>query len=465
MIGVGATLNERFILEKELGQGGMGTVYRATDQLLGRNVAIKFLNDSSTEKEAQKIRLEAQILARLVHDNIVRLYDFGESAGNHFLVMEEVNGSSFASRLQDLCLHDRLRICGQVAEALDYAHLQGVVHRDVKPGNVLLTTCDEAKLSDFGLSLVTDDRNDQSGTIRGTPSYMSPEQAQGKSLDHRTDLYSLGVMVYECATGELPFIGHKMSVIGQHVRATPTAPRFKNPQISPTLESLILSLLEKHPSRRPPSGNVVALALDEEAERARRLERINPGLRRSDFRSPVPVPPSSTSSLDDMKAENAPANGAMHLDAGTTAPRMAPPAPSELPQMSAATGSWLRSLIVPVGSSRASGRVGSGADSHAVARQMLADTMATPIILSPEERYLCGHYLAYLLGGARRRGLLLRRPLDARNADRARFLLAMAWLSCVGPTDEAIDRASELLDARPEVRACAFARAGHEIPG
>ncbi len=267
MIGVGATLNERFILEKELGQGGMGTVYRATDQLLGRNVAIKFLNDSSTEKEAQKIRLEAQILARLVHDNIVRLYDLGESAGNRFLVMEEVIGSSFASRLQDLCLHDRLRICGQVAEALDYAHLQGVVHRDVKPGNVLLTTCDEAKLSDFGLSLVTDDRNDQSGTIRGTPSYMSPEQAQGKSLDHRTDLYSLGVMVYECATGELPFIGHKMSVIAQHVRATPTAPRFKNPQISPTLESLILSLLEKHPSRRPPSGNVVALALDEEAER------------------------------------------------------------------------------------------------------------------------------------------------------------------------------------------------------
>ena len=246
----------------------MGTVYRATDQLLGRTVAIKFLKDSGTEKEAQQIRLEAQILARLVHDKIVRLYDFGESEGNYFLVMEEVNGSSFASRWEDLCLHDRLRICGQVAEALDYAHLQGVVHRDVKPGNVLLTISDEAKLSDFGLSLVTDDRNDQSGTIRGTPSYMSPEQAQGKSLDHRTDLYSLGVMVYECATGELPFIGHKMSVIGQHVSATPRAPRFKNPQISSTLESLILSLLEKHPSRRPPSGNVVALALDEEAERA-----------------------------------------------------------------------------------------------------------------------------------------------------------------------------------------------------
>ena len=208
MIGVGATLNERFILDKELGQGGMGTVYRATDQLLGRNVAIKFLKDSGTEKEAEKIRLEAQILARLVHDKIVRLYDFGESEGNYFLVMEEVNGPSFANRWRDLLLADRLRICGQVAEALDYAHLQGVIHRDVKPGNVLLTPSDEAKLSDFGLSLVTGDRRDQSGTIRGTPSYMSPEQAQGKSLDHRTDLYSVGVMVYECATGDVPFVGH-----------------------------------------------------------------------------------------------------------------------------------------------------------------------------------------------------------------------------------------------------------------
>ena len=255
MIGVGATLNERFTLDKELGQGGMGTVYRATDQLLGRNVAIKLLKDSGTEEEAEQIRLEAQILARLVHDKIVRLYDFGESEGNYFLVMEEVDGPSFSNRWRDLLLADRLRICGQVAEALDYAHLQGVIHRDVKPGNVLLTPSDEAKLSDFGLSLVTGDRRDPSGTIRGTPRYMSPEQAQGKSLDHRTDLYSVGVMLYECATGDVPFVGHAMSVIGQHINAAPTAPRFKNPEISSTLESLILSLLEKNPTRRPASGN------------------------------------------------------------------------------------------------------------------------------------------------------------------------------------------------------------------
>ena len=181
MIGVGATLNERFTLDKELGQGGMGTVYRATDQLLGRNVAIKLLKDSGTEEEAEQIRLEAQILARLVHDKIVRLYDFGESEGTYFLVMEEVNGPSFSNRWRDLLLADRLRICGQVAEALDYAHLQGVIHRDVKPGNVLLTPSDEAKLSDFGLSLVTGDRSDQSGTIRGTPALHEPRAGPGQA--------------------------------------------------------------------------------------------------------------------------------------------------------------------------------------------------------------------------------------------------------------------------------------------
>ena len=207
VIGGGGTLCERFMLEKELGQGGMGTVYRATDQLLGRNVAIKFLKDCHTEGDADKIRLEAQILARLVHDRIVRLYDFGESEGTYFMVMEEVNGQSFANRWRDLILADRLRICGQVAEALHYAHIQGVIHRDVKPSNVLLTSGDQAKLSDFGISVKSGDPSDQSWRIRGTPTYMSPEQAKGMRLDHRTDLYSVGVMLYECVTGHVPFVG------------------------------------------------------------------------------------------------------------------------------------------------------------------------------------------------------------------------------------------------------------------
>ncbi len=453
MIGVGATLNKRFTLGRELGQGGTGTVYRATDQLLGRNVAIKLLKDAGTEEEAKQIRLEAQILARLVHDKIVRLYDFGESEGNYYLVMEEVIGPSFSTRLRTLLLDDRLRICGQVAEALDYAHVQGVIHRDVKPGNVLLTPSDDAKLSDFGISLVTGGGRNQSGLIRGTPRYMSPEQAQGKSLDHRTDLYSVGVMLYECATGDVPFVGDVMSVMNQHINAAPASPRFKSPQIWSTLESLILSLLQKNPSKRPASANLVALALLEEAERARRLERINPGLRRSDPRNPVDPPPSRTFTVGDLKDEHTPANGTGRVDPGTIVPSSTEPPPSALPPRSAPTGSPPSPPKDPLQASRTSPTTALGSYSHPVAREMLTATLATPIVISPEERYLCGHYLAYLLGGSMRRGFFFRRRLDSRNADRARLLLAMTWLSSLGPTQEEVERAGALLDDRPDVRA------------
>jgi serine/threonine-protein kinase len=453
VIGVGATLNERFSLDKELGQGGMGTVYRATDQVLGRNVAIKFLKDCGTDKDAKQIRLEAQILARLVHDKIVRLYDIGESEGNYFLVMEEVNGPSFANRWQKLPLDDRLRICGQVAEALDYAHLQGVIHRDVKPGNVLLTANDEAKLSDFGLSLVTTVRGDQSGTIRGTPRYMSPEQAKGNPLDHRTDLYSVGVMLYECATGDVPFVGHAVSVMGQHISATPPAPRLMNPEISSTLESLILSLLEKKAGKRPPSGNVVALALFEEAERARRLARINPGLRRSHAQSPAGPPPSRKATADDLTPEFSPTNGTGRVDPGFSVAPARDASASALPQFSETTAHPAESVDESLKSFKSRRAAGVDSCSHPVAQEMLKLTLSTPIVISPEERYLCGHYLGYLLGGSRRRGLFLRRPLDARNADRARLMLAMTWLSSVEPSDHAIERASVLLEERPDVRA------------
>jgi serine/threonine-protein kinase len=453
VIGVGATLSGRFTLIEELGQGGMGTVYRAADQLLGRNVAIKLLKDSRALEEAEQIRLEAQILARLVHDRIVRLYDFGESDGTYFLVMEEVNGPSFSSRWRTLLLADRLRICGQVAEALDYAHLQGVIHRDVKPGNVLLTPGDEAKLSDFGLSLISGDQSDQSGTIRGTPAYMSPEQAQGKPLDHRSDLYSVGVMLYECATGGVPFVGDPLSVICQHKSAAPLSPRRKNPEIWSTLESLILSLLEKHRSKRPAAGNLVALALLEEAERARRLERINPGLRRSDQVSPVVSPPSRTPTVGSRNGEETPANGRAQGDSGSIGTSATEPPPSALPVGSEPTGP---PPSAPAGSPKSFGTsraAALGSHDHPVAREALAAMLATPSIISPQERYLCGHYLAYLLGGSQRRGIFFRRRLDARNSDRARLLLAMAWLSGLEPTQEEVNRAGVLLDDRPDVRA------------
>src|SRR5262249_40601243 len=145
--------------------GGMGAVYSATDQVLQRSVAIKVLKDKSGEEVGKRLRLEAQIAARLLHENVVRIYDFNEADGTYYLVMEEVSGSSYAKRWRQMAMEDRLRVLAQVAEALDYAHHQGVVHRDIKPGNVLLTAADSPKLSDFGLSIIIE-RGDDSGVVR-----------------------------------------------------------------------------------------------------------------------------------------------------------------------------------------------------------------------------------------------------------------------------------------------------------
>ena len=168
MIQIGTTLKDRFLLEKELGHGGMGAVYQATDQILLRSVAIKVLKDRGGDEVGKKLRLEAQIAARLLHENVVRIYDFGEADDTYYLVMEEVNGTSYAKRWRHVPLEDRLRMLAYVADALDYAHHQGVVHRDVKPGNVLLTAADSPKLSDFGLSILAEE-GDHSGVIRGRP--------------------------------------------------------------------------------------------------------------------------------------------------------------------------------------------------------------------------------------------------------------------------------------------------------
>jgi serine/threonine protein kinase len=436
---IGTTLNQRFTLDKELGRGGMGAVYRATDQVLQRTVAIKVLRERTDDQVGRKLRLEAQILARLVHDNVVRLYDFGEADGTYYFVMEEVDGPSFVRRWKQIPLPERLRVIAQTADALDYAHHQGVIHRDVKPANVLLTSLDQAKLSDFGLSLIADEIQ-VSGTIKGTPHYMSPEQAKGRRLDHRTDLYGLGVMMYECATGTPPFQGPSMAVMASHVNATPDPPRSRNPAISTGLEAFILRLLEKDPERRPSSGSEVAAAI-------RDLIANDPTLRDS----------SATGHPGDSSARIAPTPPTMARHSAAANGRSVASVSGSVSGSGTRMGTSTAAGLAPppVGAS-----VATRADEAKVATRldrdramaMVADVVADPITLSADDRYFCGHYLAYLLGGSRRQGFLRRRPLDPLNADRARLMLAMTWLMIKGPVEGALEAAAALLESGFDVR-------------
>jgi hypothetical protein len=479
VIDIGTTLNHRFFLDKELGRGGMGAVYSATDQILERKVAIKVLKEQSGEEVGKKLRLEAQIAARLLHDNVVRIYDFGRAEEAYFLVMEEVTGISYAKRWRLLPLPDRLSVLANVADALDYAHHQGVVHRDVKPANVLLTASDAPKLSDFGLSIIAA-HGDQTGVIRGTPHYMSPEQTRGGRLDYRTDLYSLGVMVYESATGGVPFTGTSVSVMSQHYQADPERPRSRNASISPELESLILTLLSKRPDQRPGSGALAAEALRHEVARIR--ERAGSGggavtatvaadgtgaanltgtvgLTAPHVTEPHPAPPTQRANgLTSAGASSAPTTSlptgrmsgeSLVTHAGPLAP-MAATIPSSSSKRAPGDGpsSSVSLAIATVG--------GTGGVTALVrsplARRMLEVVLAEPILLSPDERYLHGHYLAYLMSGSRRRGLFLRRPLEPRNADRGRLLLGVTYAILAGAGEDAIRDAAMLLNQKIEVR-------------
>ena len=361
----------------------------------------------------------------------------------------------------------RLGVLALVADALDYAHHQGVVHRDVKPANVLMTSTDVPKLSDFGLSMIAfSEEAERSGVIRGTPHYMSPEQTRGGRLDYRTDLYSLGVMIYESATGGVPFTGPSVSIMSQHYSVVPDRPRSRNAFISTELETLILSLLAKRPVDRPASGSVVSQALRQEADRAREKSGPAPagsvsvsgtgGLSATALTEPLPGPASQVangfaSAPPTLATGGASAAGRAAEPANT---ELSPPVPSistaRPTQASAAPAAGVRK-VAPVATVAGTGGMLALVRSPLV-RKMLEQVLAEPILLTAEERYLHGHYLAYLLSGSRRRGLFLRRPLEPRNADRARLLLAVTYAIFADSNDEAIGEAAALLDQRIEVR-------------
>jgi serine/threonine protein kinase len=282
---VGTTIADRYELEKHLGQGGMSSVYRATDKLLGRQVAIKIMKAGLiSRKNPRRFYREAKSLARMNHPNIVTLYNCGWHAEQAFLVMEYVPGiplnfilSSFDNLediKSDLTIDKALNIAIKVTEALSYAHRQGVIHRDIKPGNIIVGN--EIKLMDFGIAKMRQDPLTTSSVGLGTPLYMAPEQTLGHDTDERTDIYSLGVVFYEMFTGRPPFsASDDVPLISQHMQTIPVMPNLRNPAVPARLNSLILTMLAKNPDKRPLSADEVLIELEASQQELKDKDRAN----------------------------------------------------------------------------------------------------------------------------------------------------------------------------------------------
>ncbi|MHC4223493.1 MAG: serine/threonine-protein kinase, partial [Planctomycetota bacterium] len=263
---IGTKLSDRYEVTGELGRGGMGVVYRAHDPFLDREVAVKLVAPSQLTDEAEeRFEREAQLVGKMDHPAIVPIYDFGRHEDMLFLVMPVIPGSSLRPFLRDqsLLLGDVIDVGCQVAEALDYSHNAGVVHRDIKPENIMVAR-EEAggvrvRVMDFGLARVsTATRLTQTGVLVGTMSYLSPEQVLSQGIDGRTDIYSLGTVLYECITGRPPFAGEMQSILYRIVHELPQAPTTLGADIPEELEQVLLSCLAKEPGERPSSAGKLA---------------------------------------------------------------------------------------------------------------------------------------------------------------------------------------------------------------
>jgi ABC-type transport system substrate-binding protein len=262
-------LANRYEIVGELGRGGMGVVYRARDPLLNREVAIKLISatDLTTELE-ERFQREAQVVAQMDHPAIVPIHDFGRDEGSLFFVMPVVSGTNLLRLIRDqsLRLGEVVDIGIQVADALDYSHARGVVHRDIKPANIMVTREEgsgaRVRVMDFGLAhAATESRLTKTGTLVGTVAYLSPEQVTSRTFDGRSDIYSLGVVLYECLVGEPPFTGEVQSILYRIVHEIPQPPRALGAEIREELQDVVMRCLEKDPVKRPQRAGQVAEAL------------------------------------------------------------------------------------------------------------------------------------------------------------------------------------------------------------
>jgi eukaryotic-like serine/threonine-protein kinase len=267
---VGELIADRYELEQLVGEGGMSSVYRAHDTVLERRVAIKVLHEhySSDPEYVERFRREARAIARLAHPNVVTVIDRGEWDGRQFIVFEHVAGENLKTaieRVGAMPVRRALALGIQIARALAYAHELEIVHRDVKPHNVLLDPAGTAKVTDFGIArtLDVDEALTQTGTVLGTGQYLSPEQANGGRGDERSDQYSLGVVMFELLAGEVPYSGGSlMAVAMRHVNDPVPSVRERRPEVPARLDSVVACAMAKSPEDRFPSMRAMVAALE-----------------------------------------------------------------------------------------------------------------------------------------------------------------------------------------------------------